>query len=115
MLKQINLSIMYKPTENYIDDLMKILISRDERARRAYDAMSKANTLFTAGQIMERRARFANIASLVSCGMLPASHEEKQQIMEMCHHQISECDEVLRKMGEDAVKDEVISIMTKRV
>lgn len=106
---------MYKPTENYIADLMKIIISQDKRARRAYDAMSKANTLFTVGQIMERRARFVNIASLVSCGMLPASHEEKQQIMEMCHHQISECDEVLQKIGEDAVKDEIISVITKRI
>ena len=70
--------------------------------------LSKAHTLYTAGQIMDRRARLANIASLVSCDMLPASPEEKHQIMEICHHQISECDKVLRKIGKDAVKDEVI-------
>ena len=106
---------MYKQPTNYIADLMKILISQNERAHRAYDAMSKSNTLYTAGQVMDYRARLANIASLVSCGMLPASPEEQRQIMEVCHHQISECDEVLRKMGEDVVKDEVISVMTKRI
>lgn len=56
---------------------------------------------------MDRRVRLANLASLVSCGMLLTSPEEKQQIMEICHHQISECDEVLRKIGEGAIKDEV--------
>lgn len=104
---------MYKQPTNYIADLMKILISQNERARRAYDVMSKAHTLYTAGQIMERRAKFANNASLVSCGILPASSDEKHQIMEICHHQISECDEVLRKMGEDVVKDEVRTIVTE--
>lgn len=107
---------MYRQSTNdYIADLMKILISQNERARRASDALSKAHTLYTAGQIMDRRARLANIASLVSCGMLPASPEEKQQIMEICHHQISECDEVLRKMGEDAVKDEIMSLENKQL
>lgn len=105
---------MYRQSTNdYIADLMKILISQNERVRRASDALSKAHTLYTAGQIMDRRARLANIASLVSCGMLPTSPEEKQQIIKICHHQISECDEVLRKMGEDAVKEEVSSLVTK--
>ena len=107
---------MYRqPTNDYIADLMKILISQNKKARRASDALSKAHTLYTAGQIMDRRARLANLASLVSCGMLPTSPEEKQQIMEICHHQISECDKVLRKMGENVVKDEIISVMTKRI
>ncbi len=107
---------MYRqPTNDNIADLMKILISQNERVRHAFDAMSKANTLYTAGKVLDYRARLANIASLVSCGMLPASPEEKHQIMEICHHQISECDEVLRKMREDAVKDEVISLITKRI
>ena len=105
---------MYRQSTNdYIADLMKIFISQNEKVRRARDALSKAHTLYTAGQIMDRRARLANIVSLVSCGMLPTSPEEKQQIMEICHHQISECDEVLRKMGEDAVKEETISLVTK--
>lgn len=105
---------MYRQSTNdYIADLMKILISQNEKARRASDALSKAHTLYTAGQIMDRRARLANIASLVSCGMLPTSPEEKQQIIEICHHQISECDKVLRKIGEDAVKEEAISLVTK--
>lgn len=100
---------MYRQSTNdYIADLMKILISQNERVRRASDVLSKAHTLYTAGQVMGHRARFANIASLVSCGMLPTSPEEKQQIMEICHHQIFECDKVLRKMEEDAVKDKVI-------
>lgn len=64
---------------------------------------------------MDCRARLANIASLVSCGMLPTSLEEKQQIMEICHHQISEYDKVLRRIGENVVKDEIISVMTKRI
>lgn len=107
---------MYRqPTNDNIADLMKILILQNERARSAYDAMSKVNTLYTAGQVLDYRARLANIASLVSCGILPASSDEKHQIMEMCHHQISGCDEVLRKIGEDAVKDEVISLITKRI
>lgn len=107
---------MYRQSTNdYIADLMKILISQNERVRRASDVLSKAHTLYTAGQIMDRRARLANIASLVSCGMLPASPEEKQQIMEICHHQIAGCDEVLQKMGENAIKEELISIMTKRI
>ena len=107
---------MYRqPTNDYIADLMKILISQNKKARRASDALSKAHTLYTAGQIMDRRARLANLASLVSGGMLPTSPEEKQQIMEICHHQISECDKVLRKMGENVVKDEIISVMTKRI
>lgn len=107
---------MYRQSTNdYIADLMKILISQNERVRRAYDSMSKAQTLFTVGQIMERRGRLANIASLVSCGMLPTSPEEKQQIMEICHHQISECDEVLRKIGENAVKDEIMSLENKQL
>ncbi|MBQ8362159.1 MAG: hypothetical protein IJX44_09495 [Bacteroidaceae bacterium] len=105
---------MYRQSTNdYIADLMKILISQNERVRRASDTLSKAHTLYTAGQIMDRRARLANIASLVSYGMLPASPEEKQQIMEICHHQISECDKMLRKIGEDAIKDEVKNIVTK--
>ena len=105
---------MYRQSTNdYIADLMKILISQNEKVRRASDALSKAHTLYTAGQIMDRRARLANIASLVSCGMLPTSPEEKQQIMEICHHQISECDKVLRKIGEDAVKEEAIYLVTK--
>ncbi|MBE6337081.1 MAG: hypothetical protein E7066_10500 [Lentimicrobiaceae bacterium] len=99
---------MYRQSTNgYIADLMKILISQNEREHRASDALSKAHTLYTAGQIMDRRARLANLASLVSCGMLPTSPEEKQQIMEICHHQISECDKVLQKMEEGAIKDEV--------
>lgn len=107
---------MYRqPSNDNIADLMKILISQNERARRAYDVMSKANTLYTTGKVLDYRARLANIASLVSCGMLPASSDEKHQIIEMCHHQIAGCDEELRKMGEDVVKDEIISVMTKRI
>ena len=83
----------------------KIILLNNGRVRYLVSNMSKFKTLVHANQICNQIDNYRRIALFTSCY---CSDEERREIHERCSYGIYDCNNELRKLTEDAIRDELV-------
>ena len=96
---------------NLIELATKLILLRNDRVRDFYSNMSKVNTLIHAGQLCNQIGIYQRIASFASCC---SPCEERNRILEICHHRINDCDNEYRRIVEEVLRDKTIERFTDK-
>lgn len=114
-MKRLNLNNMNRNYPIDIESMVKLLLQRNEAFRPYLDMLSRVKTLSTADQICSCRAYYENLIHMVACHMFPKlSNEECNRVVHYSRHQIEECDRALRRLSQNALRDEVVGEFVKR-
>ena len=90
---------------NPLELAAKIILLNNGRVRYLVSNMSKFKTLVHANQICNQIDNYRRIALFASTC---CSDEERREIHERCSHGIYDCNNELRKLTEDAIRDELV-------
>ena len=90
---------------NPLELAAKIILLNNDRVRYLVSNMSKFKTLVHANQICNQIDNYRRIALFASTC---CSDEERREIHERCSHGIYDCNNELRKLTEDAIRDELV-------
>lgn len=114
-MKLLNLNNMNRNYPIDIESMAKLLLQRNEAFHPYLDMLSRVKTLSTADQICSCRAYYENLIHMVACHMFPKlSNEVCNRVVHYSRHQIEECDRALRRLSQDALRDELIKAAMKR-
>ena len=89
---------------NPLELATKIVLLNNGRVRYLVSNMSKFKTLVHANQICNQIDNYRRIALFASTC---CSDEERREIHERCSHGIYDCNNELRKLTEDAIRNEL--------
>ena len=88
-----------------------IAFQSNDRVRELIGNISKAKSLIHTSQLFQQREYYQRIASLASC-CFPC--EERNRILEICHHRINDCDNEYRRIVEEVLRDKTIERFTDK-
>ena len=88
-----------------------IAFQLNDRVRKLVGNISKAKSLIHISQLFQQREYYQRIASLASC-CFPC--EERNRILEICHHRINDCDNEYRRIVEEVLRDKTIERFTDK-
>ena len=83
----------------------RIILQNNDRVRYLVSNMSKFKTLVHANLLCNQIDNYRRVAVFASCY---CSDEERREIHERCSHGINDCNNELRKLTEDAIRDELV-------
>ena len=90
---------------NPLELATKTALLQNGRVRDFITNMSKVRTMVKVYQLYAQIDNYRRIALFASCY---CSDEERREIHERCSHGINDCNNELRKLTEDAIRDELV-------
>ena len=90
---------------NPLELVAKIVLLQNDKVRDFITNMSKVRTMVHINQLCYQIDNYRRIAVFASCC---CSDEERREIHERCSHGINDCNNELRKLTEDAIRDELV-------
>ena len=90
---------------NPLELATKTALLQNGRVRDFISNMSKVRTMVQVIQLCNQIDNYRRIALFTSCY---CSDEERREIHERCSHGIYDCNNELRKLTEDAIRDELV-------
>lgn len=110
--RNIKLTIMNYFNYNPFELAAKLIaFQSNDRVREFVGNISKAKSLIHTGQLFQLREYYQRIASLASCC---SPCEERNRILEICHHRINDCDNEYRRIVEEILRDKTIERLTDK-
>ena len=96
------------PFMNTMQCMAKYIAFQNEDFKRMYDVYSKINTDTQTKNLLRERTDMINFAKEVynNNALLPAT---KQTYLRVCYNAITQCDEALKELGEELIKDKILS------
>ncbi len=95
--------------------MAKIIALKDERVRRWNDFLSTAEMAKTVINILYYKDKYIGIIKyIVACQLMRGyCTEEEQKVLEICNHEINECDKALKESNRKAFEDKIISMTSE--
>ena len=90
---------------NPLELAAKIVLLQNDRVRDFITNMSKVCSMEKANQLCTQIDKYRRIALFASCYF---PDEKRREIHERCSHDIYDCNNELRKLTEDAIRDELL-------